>query len=30
MEDIIKNSKGVVEGLPTLELVHKHSLEHKI
>lgn len=30
MEDILKESKGVVEGLPTLEIVYKDSLAHNI
>lgn len=30
LEDIIKTSKGIVEGLPTLEAVLKYSREHNI
>jgi glycerol-3-phosphate dehydrogenase len=26
----LKNSKGVVEGVPTLELVRKHALEQHL
>ena len=30
LEDILKESKGVVEGWPTLELVYKQALENNI
>lgn len=30
MDDIIKSSKGVVEGLPTLKLVHQKASEAQI
>lgn len=29
-EDILKESKGVVEGLPTLKVVYEYAQEHKI
>ncbi len=30
LQDILNTSKGVVEGLPTLELVRKHSVEQQL
>ena len=30
VEDIIKTSSGVVEGVPTLEVVIKYAKEHNI
>ena len=30
VEDILKESKGVVEGWPTLELVYRKAIEHEV
>lgn len=30
MDQIIKESKGVVEGLPTLNVIHEYALEKGI